>query len=179
MGEFGYTDGIRWYVVHTYSGYENKVKTNIEKIVGNRGLSDKILEVQIPTVVVEENDGGKIKQVEQKIYPSYVFVKMSMSDETWHVIRNITGVTGFVGPGSRPVPLSEAEVASMGVEQTKTSLPFAVGDSVKIMEGPLSGFIGRVEDISADQKTVKIAASMFGRETIVELEPTAVQEIKD
>ena len=180
MGEFGYTDGIRWYVVHTYSGYENKVKTNIEKIVGNRGLSDKILDVQIPTVVVEENDGEKIKQVEQKIYPSYVFVKMSMSDETWHVIRNITGVTGFVGPGSRPVPLSDAEVASMGVERVHVSgLPFAVGDSVTIMEGPLSGFIGRVEDISADQKSVKIAASMFGRETIVELEPTAVKALTD
>ena len=180
MGEYGYTTGIRWYVVHTYSGYENKVKTNIEKIVENRGLKDKILDVQIPIETIEQTEGEKTKIVEQKIFPSYVLVKMSMSDETWHVIRNITGVTGFVGPGSRPVPLSDEEVAHIGVERvSKPALPYGVGDSVRIMSGPLTGFIGRVEEIDEDQKRIKIAASMFGRETIVELEPSALAPVKD
>lgn len=158
-----------WYVVHTYSGYENKVATNIEKIVENRGLHDLILAVNVPVEkVVETTEKGE-KEIERKLFPSYVLVKMVMNDETWHIIRNTTGVTGFVGPGSRPVPLTEEEVERMGVEVRTIEIKFAVGDSVRITDGPLSGFIGVVEEISADLKTVKVSASLFGRETKVEL----------
>ena len=158
-----------WYVVHTYSGYENKVATNIEKIVENRGLEDLILAVNVPVEkVIETTDKGE-KEIERKLFPSYVMVKMVMNDETWHIIRNTTGVTGFVGPGSRPVPLSDEEVERMGVEVRTIEIKFAVGDSVRITDGPLAGFIGLVEEISEDLKTVKVSASLFGRETKVEL----------
>jgi len=173
-------DGARWYVAHTYSGYENKVKTNLEKIVENRGLQDKIFDIQIPTVIEIVQDGEVTKEVESKVFPSYVMIKMIMTDETWHVVRNITGVTGFVGPGSRPIPLSDDEVAAMGVEKPATTvLTFEVGDSVKIISGALNGFIGRVEEISEDKKKIKVMASMFGRETPVELESSSVERIKD
>ena len=175
-----YMDGARWYVAHTYSGYENKVKTNLEKIVENRGLQNKIFDIQIPTVIEVVQDGEVTKEVESKVFPSYVMIKMIMTDETWHVVRNITGVTGFVGPGSRPIPLSDDEVAAMGVEKPATTvLTFEVGDSVKIISGALNGFIGRVEEISDDKKKIKVMASMFGRETPVELETSSVERIKD
>ncbi len=175
-----YMDGARWYVAHTYSGYENKVKTNLEKIIENRGLKEKILDVQIPTEMEVIQDGETTKEVESKIFPSYVLIKMVMTDETWHVVRNITGVTGFVGPGSRPIPLSDDEVAAIGVEKRVTTvLSYEVGDSVKIISGALSGFIGRVEEISDDKKKIKVIASMFGRETPVELESNSVERIKD
>ncbi len=175
-----YMDGARWYVAHTYSGYENKVKTNLEKIVENRALQDKIFDIQIPTVIEVVQEGEVTKEVESKVFPSYVMIKMVMSDETWHVVRNITGVTGFVGPGSRPIPLSDDEVAAMGVEKPATTvLTFEVGDSVKIIAGALNGFIGRVEEISEDKKKIKVMASMFGRETPVELESSSVERIKD
>lgn len=175
-----YMDGARWYVAHTYSGYENKVKTNLEKIVENRGLQNKIFDIQIPTVIEVVQDGEVTKEVESKVFPSYVMIKMIMTDETWHVVRNITGVTGFVGPGSRPIPLSDDEVAAMGVEKPATTvLTFEVGDSVKIIAGALNGFIGRVEEISEDKKKIKVMASMFGRETPVELESSSVERIKD
>ena len=173
-------DGARWYVAHTYSGYENKVKTNLEKIVENRSLQNKIFDIQIPTVIEVVQDGEVTKEVESKVFPSYVMIKMIMTDETWHVVRNITGVTGFVGPGSRPIPLSDDEVAAMGVEKPATTvLTFEVGDSVKIISGALNGFIGRVEEISDDKKKIKVMASMFGRETPVELESSSVERIKD
>lgn len=175
-----YMDGAHWYVAHTYSGYENKVKTNLEKIVENRGLGDKIFDVRIPVETEIVQDGEVSKEVESKIFPSYVLVKMVMTDETWHVVRNITGVTGFVGPGSHPIPLSDDEVAAIGVEKpAATLLSFAVGDSVKIVAGALTGFIGRVEEISEDKKKIKVIASMFGRETPVELDSTSVERIKD
>ena len=137
----------RWYVVHTSSGYENKVATNIEKIVENRGLHDLILAVNVPVEkVIETTEKGE-KEIERKLFPSYVLVKMVMNDETWHIIRNTTGVTGFVGPGSRPVPLTDEEVERMGVEIRTIEIKFAVGDSVLITDGPLSGFIGVVEEI--------------------------------
>ncbi|MBQ4317495.1 MAG: transcription termination/antitermination factor NusG [Clostridia bacterium] len=168
-----------WYVVHTYSGYENKVATNIEKIVENRGLEDLILAVNVPVEkVVETTDKGE-KEIERKLFPSYVLVKMVMNDETWHIIRNTTGVTGFVGPGSRPVPLSDEEVERMGVEVRTIEIKFAVGDNVRIMDGPLSGFIGLVEEISPDLKTVKVTASLFGRETKVELNSNQVAAIEE
>lgn len=170
---------VRWYVAHTYSGYEHKVKTNLEKIVENRGLGHLIEDVRIPVETVIENEGEENeKTVERLIYPSYVLVKMLMSDETWHVVRNITGVTGFVGPGSKPVPLTDEEVASMGIEVHHAELAYAVGDNVKITGGPLSGFVGVVEEISDDKKTIKVMASMFGRETPVELTSDSVELLK-
>ncbi len=168
-----------WYVVHTYSGYENKVATNIEKIVENRGLHDLILAVNVPVEkVIETTEKGE-KEIERKLFPSYVLVKMVMNDETWHIIRNTTGVTGFVGPGSRPVPLTDEEVERMGVEVRTIEIKFAVGDSVRITDGPLSGFIGVVEEISEDLKTVKVTASLFGRETKVELNSNQVSALED
>ena len=168
-----------WYVIHTYSGYENKVATNIEKIVENRGLENLILAVNIPVeTVIETSDKGE-KEIERKLFPSYVLVKMVMNDETWHIIRNTTGVTGFVGPGSRPVPLTDEEVERMGVEVRTIEIKFAVGDSVRIIDGPLSGFIGVVEEISADLKTVKVSASLFGRETKVELNSNQVSALEE
>ena len=163
-----------WYVVHTYSGYENKVAQNIEKIVENRGLESLILAVNVPVEkVVETTEKGE-KEIERKLFPSYVLVKMVMNDETWHIIRNTTGVTGFVGPGSRPVPLTDEEVERMGVEVRTIEIKFAVGDSVKIIDGPLAGCIGLVDEISEDLKTVKVTASLFGRETNVELNSNQV-----
>jgi transcriptional antiterminator NusG len=168
-----------WYVVHTYSGYENKVATNIEKIVENRGLQDLILAVNVPVEkVIETTDKGE-KEIERKLFPSYVLVKMVMNDETWHIIRNTTGVTGFVGPGSRPVPLTDEEVERMGVEIRTIEINFAVGDSVRIIDGPLSGFIGIVEEISEDFKNVKVSASLFGRETKVELNTNQVSALDE
>lgn len=171
------SDEPRWYVAHTYSGYENKVKTNLEKIVENRGISDRILDVRVPTEIVTEIDGGKEKQVESKVFPSYVLVKMIMSDETWHVVRNISGVTGFVGPGSKPVPLSEAEVLALGVEEStpKISVNFKTGDTVIILDGPLAGSRGKVQDISPDLDKVTVLANMFGRETPFELDIKSIK----
>ena len=168
-----------WYVVHTYTGYENKVLQSLEKIIENRGIGDLIQAVKIPTeIVVEMTDKGE-KEIERKLFPSYVFVKMVMNDEMWHIIRNTTGVTGFVGPGSRPVPLTDEEVERMGVEVRTIEIKFGVGDSVRITDGPLSGFIGLVEEISADLKTVKVSASLFGRETKVELDTNQVAALDE
>ncbi len=168
-----------WYVVHTYSGYENKVAQNIEKAVENRGLENLILSVNVPIETVIENTEKGEKEIERKLFPSYVLVKMVMNDETWHIIRNITGVTGFVGPGSRPVPLTDEEVERMGVEVRTIEIKFAVGDSVRITDGPLSGFIGVVEEISSDMKTVQVTASLFGRETKVELNSNQVAALDE
>ncbi len=163
---------IKWYVVHTYSGYENKVKNNLEKIIENRGLQDEIVDIKIPVQIVKEGD----KEVEVKLLPSYVMVKMLMNDANWHVVRNITGVTGFVGPGSKPVPISDAEVARMGIEIETVTLDYAVGDEVKIVEGPLASYSGTVQSISEDKKTVTVLASMFGRVTPVELKSNQVEK---
>lgn len=174
-----YIDGIHWYVVHTYSGYENKVKSSLEKIVENRSLQELIYDIRIPTVTEIQGEGEEAKEVEVKIFPSYVMIKMIMNDFTWHIIRNITGVTGFVGSGGAPIPLTDAEVASMGVDTVTTpALAYGVGDSVSVKSGPFQGFIGRVEEISADQKTVRILASMFGRETPVEIEAENIELLK-
>ena len=164
-----------WYVVHTYSGYENKVKANLEKIVENRGLQHLIFDSIIPVEIVNEGTEEDVKEVENKIFPSYLLVKMIMSDESWHVVRNIRGVTGFVGPGSKPVPLTDEEVASIGIETRAITLAYNVGDSVKIKSGTLSGFIGRVEEISEDKKKIKVMATIFGRETPVELDSDSVE----
>ena len=169
--------GMRWYVAHTYSGYENKVKTNLEKIIENRGLGDLITDIRIPTEVVVESDGGKEREVESKVFPAYVLIKRVMTDETWHVVRNIRGVTGFVGPGSKPVPLSDEEVAAIGVDTGEIKLDYEVGDSVTVKSGPLKGYVGTVEEISEDRKKIKVLLSMFGRETPLELDSDSAEKL--
>ena len=169
----------KWYVAHTYSGYENKVMTDIMKTVENRNMADVIQEVRVPMEEVVETKNGEQKVVLRKSFPSYVMVKMHMTDESWYVIRNTRGVTGFVGPGSKPVPLTDEEVAAIGIEVRTVELKYNVGDSVKITGGPLAGFVGVVEEISSDKKKIKVMASMFGRETPVELETSSVERIKD
>lgn len=164
------SEAAKWYVVHTYSGYENKVAQNIEKAVENRKLHDLINEVLVPTETVKEVKDNKTREVERKIFPGYVLVKMIMTDDSWYVVRNIRGVTGFVGPGSKPVPLTESEVEVLGVNKGKIEVNYAVGDSVKIVGSYLEGFIGVVDDIDEDRGAVKVTVSMFGRETPVELE---------
>ncbi len=161
----------KWYVIHTYSGYENKVASTIMKTVENRHLEDMIHGVNIPVEKVVEIKDTQRKEVERMIFPGYVLVKMVMTDDTWHVIRNTRGVTGFVGPASKPVPLSDAEVEALGVETHEITIDYAVGDSVKIMEGPLENFVGIVESIELDKNKVRVIVSMFGRETPVEIEP--------
>ena len=173
----------RWYVAHTYSGYENKVKANLEKIIENRGLQDVIMDIRIPVETVREENGtdeegnAVVKEVENKIFPGYVLVKMKMSDATWHVVRNIRGVTGFVGPGSKPVPLTDEEVAAIGVEVRQIRLDYEVGDSVTVKSGPLKGYIGTVEEISEDLKKIKVLVSMFGRETPLELDSDSAEKL--
>ena len=172
-------DDLKWYVVHTYSGYENKVKSNLEKTVENRNLQDLISEVKIPTETVTEiNEDGKSKEVERKIYPGYVFVKMVYTDETWYVVRNIRGCTGFVGPSSKPVPLTDDEVYRMGVETKKIEVSYKVGDSVRLTDGPFKDYIGEVEEIDLEKGIVKVILSLFsGRETPAQLELGQVEPI--
>ena len=169
----------KWYVVQTYSGYENTVKATIEKTVQSRQLQDQIQVITIPMETVTEiTDAGVSKTYDRKLYPSYVFVKMVYSDDTWHVIRNIRGVTGFVGSSSNdPTPLTEEEVYQMGVEKREIVVNYAVGDTVRILDGPLSSFTGVVEEIEVDQNTVSVIVSMFGRETSVEFELDQVEVI--
>ncbi|MHB1483446.1 MAG: transcription termination/antitermination protein NusG [Saccharofermentanales bacterium] len=164
-----------WYVIHTYSGYENKVKATLERIVENRGIQDYIQEVQVPMEDFTEIKDGKTKIVQRKIYPGYVLVKMVLTDEIWYIVRNTRGVTGFVGPNSKPVSLSEEELALMGLESSwEPEVDYGIGDSIKVISGPLESFIGTVEEINFDKKKVKVLISMFGRETPVELELTQI-----
>ena len=161
----------KWYVVHTYSGYENKVASNLEKTVENRQLQDLIQEIRVPTETVTEiTESGKRKEVERKIFPGYVIVKMVMTDESWYAVRNIRGCTGFVGPSSKPIPLTEDEVARLGIEKKEIQVSYQVGDSVNIVDGLLEGFVGTVEELDVDKNRVRVTVSMFGRETPVELE---------
>jgi len=170
-------DTAKWYVVHTYSGYENKVKANLEKIVENRGLQDYILDIIVPMEEQIEIKDGKKKATLRKVFPGYVLVKMIMTDESWYVVRNTRGVTGFVGPGSKPVPLTDEEIKNMGVEEFTPVVDYEVGDSVRVISGPLENFIGEVEEINMEKKKVRVAVSMFGRETPVELELAQIQKL--
>ena len=173
-------DNAKWYVAHTYSGYENAVKTAIEKFVANRHLEDMILDIQIPLeTVTEVTDSGETKEVERKVFPGYVLVKMIMTDDTWHLIRNIRGVTGFVGEANKAIPLTEEEVTALGVEKHEIVVLYNVGDTVKITDGPLASFMGTVEEIDADKNKVRVVVSMFGRETPVELELDQVELVND
>ena len=157
--------GPRWYVAHTYTGYENKVKISIEKIVENRGLEHLIYDIKIPVEITEEiNDKGEVKQIETKLFPSYVFVKMTMTDESWHVVRNITGVTGFVGPGSEPTPLTDEEIAMFQVEVVKDEFLFNIGDKVSVVSGIFAGYSGILQTISDDKKELGILVSTEKRD---------------
>ena len=159
----------KWYVVHTYSGYENKVKADIENTIVNRNLQDQILEVYVPMQEVEREGKDKKKLVQQKMFPAYVLIKMFMNDDTWYVVRNTRGVTGFVGPGSKPVPLTDEEVASMGLMSSVAEAPFSIGDSVIVTSGVWEDTVGIVRQIDLKNKTVTINIDMFGRETPTEL----------
>ena len=168
----------RWYIVHTYSGYENKVAKDLETMVENRRLQHLIQDVKVPVEMVPEIKDGKERMIEHKLFPGYVLVKMVMTDESWYIVRNTRGCTGFVGPASKPVPLSDEEVEKLGVEITGTvTVDYQVGDSVEIVDGPLQGLIGLVEEVDLEHQKVKIKVSMFGRETPAELELKQVKPL--
>ncbi len=178
MGSFGSVNkNAKWYVVHTYSGYENKVKTNLEKIIENRSLENLILDIRVPTEDVVETKGEERKIVTRKIFPGYVLIKMLMTDDTWYIIRNTTGVTGFVGPGSKPVPLSEDEVASLGVDVREVTVDYKVGDNVKITDGAFVNQIGTVESIDSQNGKISVNIVMFGRKTLLELDVSNVESV--
>ena len=160
----------KWYVIHTYSGYENKVKSDLEKIVENRKMQDLIFDMKIPTETVTEIKDDKVREVERKIFPGYVLIKMIVTDDSWYVVRNIRGCTGFVGPASKPVPLTDEEVAALGVEKHSVEVGYSEGDNVKIISGPLEGYSGIVKTVDTANNSVCVVLSMFGRETPVELE---------
>ncbi|MGN0583919.1 MAG: transcription termination/antitermination protein NusG [Ruminococcus sp.] len=174
------TEAAKWYVIHTYSGYENKVAQDIEKVVENRKLHDLILEVRVPTERVTEISNGKTKEVERKTFPSYVLLKMVYTDDSWHIVKNIRGVTGFVGPASEPTPLSEKEVAALGVDiGTSITVNYAVGDAVTIIGTAMDGFTGIVQKIDLDEGNVDVMISMFGRETPATLALNQVVKLDD
>lgn len=169
----------KWYVVHTYSGYENKVKATIEKSVENRGIHDLITEVIVPTEDVVEKKGGAEKITKHKLYPGYVIIKMIMNDESWYVVRNTRGVTGFVGPASKPVALSDEEVERMGVGSVKPAeLKVKMGDEVSVKSGPMEGFTGKVISVDPEKHRVSVAVDMFGRETPAEFDASQVEKIE-
>ena len=170
-------ENAKWYVVHTYSGYENTVSASIEKAVENRGLRDLITDVNIPMETVTEITDNGPKTVERKVFPGYVLVKMVLTDETWHLVRNVRGVTGFVGSGNKAIPLTDDEIAALGVEKREVVVAYQVGDSVKITDGALESFIGTVEEIDLDRNVVRVVVSMFGRETPVELELDQIEPL--
>ncbi len=171
------SDGAKWYVAHTYSGYENTVKATIEKAVENRNMRELIQQVSIPLETVTEITDGGSKTVERKVFPGYVLVKMVMTDETWHLVRNVRGVTGFVGSGNKAIPLTEEEITSLGVEKREVTVGYQVGDSVKITDGALESFLGTVDELDLDRGKVRVVVSMFGRETPVELDLDQVEAI--
>jgi transcriptional antiterminator NusG len=170
-------DKAKWYVVHTYSGHENKVKANIEKLVENRGMQDVIHEVRVPTEEHIETKNGKRKVKERKMFPGYVLVKMIMNDESWYLVRNTRGVTGFVGPGSKPVPLTDDEVRALGVQEALPQIDLQVHDTIKVVSGPFENFIGTVDNINFERRKVKVFISMFGRETLVELDFDQIEKM--
>lgn len=167
----------KWYVIHTYSGYENKVMTNLKKTVENRKLYDQIFDIIVPVENTVEEKDGKKKISQKKVFPGYVLVKMIMNDDSWYVVRNTRGVTGFVGPGSKPVPLTETEVKSLGIKETLPIIDLKVGENIKVVSGPLENFIGIVEEIDLVRKKIKVLVSMFGRDTPVELDFEQVEKV--
>ena len=168
-------DNAKWYVIHTYSGYENTVAATIEKSAENLKMTDLIQNISIPMETVTEITDSGTKTVEKKVFPGYVLVKMVMTDESWHIVRNVRGVTGFVGTATKPIPLTDEEIAQLGVEKVKVVVSYAIGDNVKIIDGPLEGFVGVVDELDVDKNSVRVVVSMFGRETPVELELNQVE----
>ncbi|MFO7886830.1 MAG: transcription termination/antitermination protein NusG [Eubacteriales bacterium] len=171
------SEGAKWYVVHTYSGHENKVKVNIEKLVENRSMQDIVFEVLVPKEEYIETKNGKKTVKEKKKFPGYVIIHMIMTDESWYLVRNTRGVTGFVGPGTKPIPLSEKEVKSLGVAVASPKIDLEKGDSVKVIDGPFENFMGSVDDINNEKHKIKAYISMFGRETLVELDFDQVEKV--
>ena len=167
--------GPRWYVAHTYSGYENKVKASLEKIIENRGLNHLFFDIRIPVETVIEKNGDVEREVEMKIFPCYVYIKMTMTEESWHAVRNITGVTGFVGPGSRPTPLTDAEVDALNIDQKRTELAVKVGDDVVVCDGLFEGYTGTVQAVSEDLKKITVLIKRGRRDMPVELDASVVK----
>ena len=170
-------DELKWYVAHTYSGYENTVAASVERAVENRNMGDLIQDVSIPMEAVTEITENGPKTVERKVFPGYVLIKMVMTDETWHLVRNIRGVTGFVGSANKAIPLTEDEILALGVEKREVVVSYAVGDNVKITDGALESFIGVVDELDLERGKVRVVVSMFGRETPVELELDQVEPV--
>ena len=167
----------KWYVVHTYSGYENKVKTDLEKTIKNRELEEFFFDIVVPMEEQIEIKDGKRKTNLKKVFPGYVLVKMIVTEESWYIVRNTRGVTGFVGSGTDPIPLTNEEIRNMGFEMTVVNVDYDVNDTVRVVNGPLSSFIGTVQEINKEKNKVKVLVSMFGRETPVELEFSQVEKI--
>ncbi len=172
-------ESARWYVLHTYSGYENTVMATIAKAVENRKMQDLIQEVNVPMETVTEVTDSQEKTVERKVFPGYVLIKMVMTDDTWHLVRNTRGVTGFVGSDGKAVPLTDDEIAALGVEKHEVTVAYEEGDTVKVTDGPLDGFLGTVEEVDVVKNRVRVVVSMFGRETPVDLELDQVEKVKD
>ena len=166
-----------WYVIHTYSGHENKVKVNLEKLVENRGMQDLVLEIVVPTEERVEFKDGVRKSAERKIFPGYVLVKMIVTNESWYLVRNTQGVTGFIGQGSEPIPLTAEEIRRMGIEKTVVQLDIKVGDTIRVISGPFKGFTALVEELNEIKQTVRAKVDMFGRSTPVELEYDQVDKL--
>ncbi|URZ08227.1 transcription termination/antitermination protein NusG [Clostridium felsineum] len=171
------SEKAKWYVVHTYSGYENKVKANIEKTIENRNLQNLILDIQVPLQEEVEEKDGKKKVTLKKVFPSYVLIKMIMTDESWYVVRNTRGCTGFVGPGSKPVPLTDEEVGAMGIKEKVASIDVVVGESVKVIMGPLVDQVALIQEINLEKGKLKGLVNMFGRETPVELDFNQIEKL--
>lgn len=169
----------KWYVVHTYSGYENAVKAAVEKAAENRKMTDLIEEVRIPMETVTEITESGEKTVERKVFPGYVLIKMILTDESWHLVHNVRGATGFVGADGKAIPLTEQEIYDLGVEHKVISVGYEIGDTVKVIDGPLAGFLGKVEELDVENNSVNVVVSMFGRETPIELELDQVEALTD
>ena len=167
----------RWYVIHTYSGYENKVKTDLEKTIKNRELEDFFFNIVVPMEEQVEIKDGKRKTNLKKVFPGYVLIKMIVTEESWYIVRNTRGVTGFVGSGTDPIPLTEAEIRNMGFDDVPVNVDYDTNDTVQVVNGPLEGFVGTVQEINKEKQKVKVLVSMFGRETPVELEFSQVQKV--
>ena len=167
---------IRWYVIHTYSGYENKVKTDLEQTLQNRDLQDYIFKIVIPMEEQIEIKKGKTKKNLRKVFPGYVLIKMIVTEETWYIVRNTTGVTGFVGAGTKPIPLTTEEIRKMGIDDSVIEVDYEVGDTVEVLSQPLEGYTGQVEEINKDKGKVRVLITMFGRETSVELDFANIQK---
>jgi len=172
------SEEAKWYVVHTYSGYENAVAATIEKAAENRKMQDQILEIKIPTETITEIHESQTKTVERKTFPGYVLIKMMMNDVSWHLVRNVRGVTGFVGSANKAIPLTEDEIFNLGIDRHEIVVGFEVGSTVKVVDGPLEGFLGTVEEIEFDKSRVKVIVSMFGRETPVDLDFDQIEPIE-